>query len=69
MVTSSTERLFSCLLHPQMLEQGESSGLKLGWPARRAAGEAVLKPEGSPAPGLDFLDWLVGYETYLILNS
>ena len=52
-----------------MLEQGGASGLKLGWPARRAAGEAVLEPEGSPAPGLDFLDWLVGDEPVLGMKS
>ena len=40
-------------------QNGPSSGLRLGWPARVAGGETLLGPEGSPAPGLDFLDWCV----------
>jgi hypothetical protein len=30
--------------------------LRPGWPAREAAGE-VVGEEGSPSPGLDFVDW------------
>ncbi|GAX82142.1 hypothetical protein CEUSTIGMA_g9570.t1 [Chlamydomonas eustigma] len=41
----------------QMLEEGDDA-LKLGWPARQAAGEDIGK-EGAPAPGLDFLDWCI----------
>ncbi|KAG1677921.1 hypothetical protein FOA52_001339 [Chlamydomonas sp. UWO 241] len=44
---------------PQLTQMlTERNGLRYGWPAREAAGE-VVGEDGSPSPGLDFVDWCI----------